>query len=101
MGIVVLAALAATAAIGGGVVTITATRRRPKSAASAGNRSYWFSAQRYSIANGAKCPAHVQQRAADGETAATEFCCFELFVGERGAEGHPARTIWIHCRNGK
>jgi hypothetical protein len=32
------------------LVTITATRRRTKSAASAGSRSRWSSAQRYSIA---------------------------------------------------
>src|SRR5262249_18203048 len=50
MGIVVLAALAASAA---GVlpgVAITATCRRTRSDANAGNRSFWFSAQRYSIA---------------------------------------------------
>jgi hypothetical protein len=32
------------------VATITATRRRTRSAASAGSRSGWFSAQRYSTA---------------------------------------------------
>jgi hypothetical protein len=33
----------------GKVAAITATRRRTRSAASAGSRSFWFSAQRYSI----------------------------------------------------
>src|SRR5262249_3623387 len=48
-GIVVVDAFAATA---GEVpaAAITATGRRTSSAASAGNRSIWFSAQRYSIA---------------------------------------------------
>src|SRR5262245_22136359 len=48
MGIVVVAALAANAPFES--VAITATCRRTSSVASAGSRSIWFSAQRYSIA---------------------------------------------------
>ena len=50
IGIVVVAALAASAEGMPPVVTITATWRRTRSAASAGSRSYRPSAQRYSIA---------------------------------------------------
>ena len=49
MGIVVVAALAARAE-GVSIAAMTATRRRTSSAANAGSRSVWFSAQRYSIA---------------------------------------------------
>src|SRR5262249_47351571 len=49
-GIVVVATFAANATAGPPVAAITATRRRTRSAASAGSRSNWFSAQRYSIA---------------------------------------------------
>jgi hypothetical protein len=49
MGIVVVAVRAAIAA-GGACVTITSTLRRTRSAAIPGSRSYWPSAQRYSIA---------------------------------------------------
>ena len=47
IGIVVVAALAASVA-GMVMATITDTRRRTNSAAKAGNRSYWLSAQLYS-----------------------------------------------------
>jgi len=50
MGIVVVAALAAKAERGPPVAAMTATCRRTNSAASAGSRSYWPSAQRYSFA---------------------------------------------------
>ena len=50
MGMVVVAALAASAADTPPVETSTATWRRTKSAASAGNRSSSLLAQRYSIA---------------------------------------------------
>ena len=50
IGIVAVAAFAARAARVLPGVAITATWRRTRSAASAGNRSYWLSAQRYSIA---------------------------------------------------
>ena len=50
IGIVAVAAFAATRRNVTRVATITATRRRTRSAASAGSRSFWFSAQRYSIA---------------------------------------------------
>ena len=49
-GIVVVAALAASDPCALPGVAMTATRRRTKSAASSGNRSYSFCAQRYSIA---------------------------------------------------
>ena len=49
MAIVVVAALAARAE-GVSIAAMTATRRRTRSAAKAGSRSVWFSAQRYSIA---------------------------------------------------
>ena len=49
IGIVVVAALAASAAWLPASVAITATRRRTKSAASAGRRSNWPSSQWYSI----------------------------------------------------
>ena len=49
MGIVVVAALAATAEVSPPVVTITATCRWTRSSASACTRSYWPSAQRYSM----------------------------------------------------
>src|SRR5713226_9762671 len=48
MGIVVVAAFAMRLA-GVLVAAITVTRRRTRSAARAGSRSYWPSAQRYSI----------------------------------------------------
>jgi len=50
MGIVMVAALAAKAEGVPPVAAMTATCRRTNSAASAGSRSYWTSAQRYSIA---------------------------------------------------
>src|SRR5580693_1648173 len=50
IGIVDVAALAASAGGSPPTVTITATRRRTSSVASSGSRSYWPSAQRYSIA---------------------------------------------------
>jgi hypothetical protein len=49
IGIAEVAALATNAA-GVLVAAITVTRRRTRSAASTGSRSYWPSAQRYSIA---------------------------------------------------
>ena len=49
MVIIVVAALAACAD-GVSIAAMTATRRRTRSTASAGSRSVWFSAQRYSIA---------------------------------------------------
>jgi hypothetical protein len=45
-----VAAFAASVAGAPPIGTITATRRLTKSAANAGSRSYWASAQRYSIA---------------------------------------------------
>jgi hypothetical protein len=50
IGIVEVAALAATAEEGPPAATITATRWRTRSAANSGSRSYSFCAQRYSIA---------------------------------------------------
>jgi hypothetical protein len=49
MGIVVVAALTAST-VGESIAVITATRLWINSPASAGSRSVWFSAQRYSIA---------------------------------------------------
>ena len=50
IGIVVVAALAASATCAVPIVAITATWRRTRSAANSGSRSYCPSAQRYSIA---------------------------------------------------
>jgi hypothetical protein len=50
IGIVVVAALAAKIELPPPVAAITATLRAIRSAASAGNRSCWFSAKRYSTA---------------------------------------------------
>src|SRR5262245_13928535 len=50
MGIVAVAALAVDVTAMPPLVAITATCRRTRSAASAGSRSNWFSAQRYTIA---------------------------------------------------
>ena len=49
MGVVVVAALAASAEGGPPVAAMTATLRETRSAARAGNRSYRPSAQRYSM----------------------------------------------------
>ena len=55
IGIVGAAFFAARTARGSPLVAITSTLRAMRSVASAGNRSYWNSAQRYSIAR--FCPS--------------------------------------------